>query len=358
MIDLIQLFSNAPPQDICLVRLSAIGDACHVLAVVRNINDNWPNARVTWIIGKTEAALLGDIAGVEFIIFDKSKGRAAYRDIKQALAGRHFDVALCMHPSMRANRIYRLIPTRIRLGFDYRRAKDWQWLFTNRRIAARQRQHILDGMMEFARAIGSGPTPLRWDIPTRQDDREFAQKYASTRCLVISPCSSVRRRNFRNWPVERLVAVAQHAQDRHACRIIITGSNSALEHEYADRIAAESGADLVNLVGQTTLKQSFALFAAADLVLCPDSGPAHMATAAGTPVIGLYASTNPDRAGPYVSRALTVNRYPDAVEKYLGKRVEQVRWGERVRHPEVMSLISVADVTAKVDSFFQTGAEA
>jgi len=47
-----------------------------------------------------------------------------------------------------------------------------------------------------------------------------------------------------------------------------------------------------------------------------------------------------------------VNRYPDAVRKYLGKEVHDIRWGGRVRHPEAMSLITVDDVMSKIDGFF------
>ena len=107
-----------------------------------------------------------------------------------------------------------------------------------------------------------------------------------------------------------------------------------------------------NLVGQTSLKQLYALLADADLVIAPDSGPVHMATAAGTRVIGLYATSNPDRTGPYLARELTVNRYPDAVRAYLGKEVAQLRWGQRVRHPDAMALITVDDVISKIDTYF------
>jgi heptosyltransferase I len=352
MVDLTQLYSQSAPHNICLIRLSAIGDTCHALAVARNLADNWPDSRITWIIGKTEASLLGDVPGIEFIIFDKSGGCTAYREVQDKMTGRQFDVVLCMHASMRANRLCRLVPGKRRLGFDFRRARDFQWLFTSDRIPAVAEQHALDAMMGFARAIGAQPTPLRWDIPLAAQDLEFAARFVLPPTLVISPCSSQRSRNFRNWPAERFIEVACHAQERHGCRVILTGGGTVLEREYANAIAAKSGADLVDLVGQTTLKQSLALFAAADLVVCPDSGPAHMATAAGTPVVGLYASSNPARTGPYVSRALTVDRYPDAVQKYLGKQVDEVRWGRRVRDPEVMSLISVADVTRKIDLFF------
>jgi heptosyltransferase I len=81
------------------------------------------------------------------------------------------------------------------------------------------------------------------------------------------------------------------------------------------------------------LKELFALISVSQALICPDSGPAHMATAAGTPVIGLYASSNPDRTGPYLSRDSTVNMYPEAVGRFLGKTVDDLRWGQRVRDP-------------------------
>lgn len=335
-----------------MVRLSAIGDTCHALAVARNLADNWPNANITWIIGRTEATLLGDIPDIEFIIFDKSKGRAAHADVRRALRGRRFDVALCMHASMRANLLYRAIPARVKIGFDFRRARDFQWLFTNRRIPHRSQEHAMDAMMGFAREIGARPTRLRWDIPLGESDREFARRHCAHPTLAISPCSSQRSRNFRNWPADRFADAASYAQSTYGTRIVLTGGNSSLERSYGETISDRVGPDVVNLVGQTTLKQSLAVFAGADLLLCPDSGPAHMATAVGTPVVGLYATSNPLRTGPYVARQLTVNRYPDAVQKFLGRSVEQVRWGRRVRHPEAMELITVDEVCRKIDRVF------
>lgn len=343
---------TSPPKSICIVRLSAIGDTCHALAVVRNLQDNWPDTHITWIIGKTESLLMADVTGVEFIIFDKAKGSAAYGDVKQALAGKTFDVALCMHASMRANRLCRLIPAKTRIGFDFKRARDFQWLFTNKRIPHVAEEHALDAMMGFARCIGAEPKPLRWEIPTSDADQAFAAQQCKYPTLVISPCTSQRSRNFRNWSADNYAVVAGYAQARHGCRIILTGGNSELEQEYGEAITASAGQSVNNLIGTTTLKQLIALFAAADLVLCPDSGPAHMATAAGTPVIGLYATSNPGRTGPYVSRQLTVNRYPDALEKFMGKTVDKVRWGQRVRAADAMDLIEVADVIRKIDDFF------
>ena len=318
---------------------------------MRRLQDNWPDTSLSWIIGKTERSLLGDIPGIEFITFDKSKGRAAYDTVRDELDGRRFDVALCMHASMRVNLLYRRINADLKLGFDFRRARDFQCLFTHRRVPSTQGKHALDAMMSFATATGAEAKPLRWDIPLSEDDRQFASDYRSPNMplVVISPCSSQRARNFRNWSIGNFKAVIAHLR-RKACRVVISGGPSDLERDYGEALSADGAAE--NLVGRTTLKQLLALFAAADLVICPDSGPAHMATAVNTPVLGLYATSNPARTGPYVSRELTVNRYPDAARTYLKKPAERLRWGQRVRHPDAMNLITIGDVTSKIDSFF------
>lgn len=345
---------QSKPETLCVVRLSAIGDTCHALAVVRRLQDSWPRVKITWIIGKVEASLMSDIPGIEFIILDKSKGRRAHKDIRTHLKGRRFDIALCMHASMRANLLCRSIPAKIRLGFDKERARDFQWLFTNKRIPAASHEHALDAMMAFATAIGAESRDLRWDIPLPDDARQFAGQFAKEKrpFVVISPCSSQRSRNYRNWNVENYAAIIQHLQQAHGCNVVLTGGNSELEREYGSALSSTDTGRLDNLVGKTSLKQLLALIDAADLVICPDSGPAHMATSAGTAVIGLYATSNPERTGPYLSRDLTVNRYPDAARRYLGRDVGQLRWGQRVRHADAMNLITIADVIAKIDHFF------
>lgn len=348
------MFSQSPPENICVVRLSAIGDTCHALAVVRALQDTWPETQITWIIGKTEAGLMADIPGIEFIIFDKRKGRAAYADVRSALGGQKFDVALCMHASMRVNLLYRYINSPIRLGFDRKRARDFQWLFTNERIQAEGKQHVLDGMMGFARHIGVPERAPRWDIPLSAQHLDFASTYTSgdRPVLLISPCSSQRARNFRNWSAENYAAVADYAHRKFNCKVILTGGRSDIEAQYGRDISRLAAPGMTNLVGKTNLKQLQALIAASDALICPDSGPAHMATAAGTPVIGLYATSNPERSGPYLSQHLTVNAYADAVGRYLGKSVSQLRWGQRVRDPDAMSLIRLSDVNEKIDLVF------
>jgi heptosyltransferase I len=255
---------------------------------------------------------------------------------------------------MRVNVLCRSLPTDVRLGFDKARARDFQWLFTNERIPAAPQQHALEAMMSFATAIGAEERPLRWDLPLSADAREYAAKHAgeAQRTVVISPCSSQRSRNYRNWSVSNYAAVIRHLREVHGCRVLITGGPSELEKKYGQALSADGAPGVENLVGRSSLQQLAALISAADLVICPDSGPAHIASAVGTAVIGLYATSNPQRTGPYVSRDLTVNRYPDAAREFLGKEVDELRWGQRVRSANAMELITIDDVIAKIDDFF------
>lgn len=341
---------NLPPTSICIMRLSAIGDICHTLPVVRTLQAQWPQTRITWIIGKLEATLVGDIPDIEFIVYNKSEGSQAARQLRQKLADRRFDVLLHMQASLRASRLIRHINADIKLGFDRDRARDWQWLFTTHRIAANPRSHVIDGLFGFAEALGINERVMRWDIPISAADKAFASQHIteSNGALIISPCSSQRARNFRNWRSEYYARVIDHAHKQHGLQAILTGGPTELEREYGRAIAEQSKADVTNLIGQTNLKQLFALINRSAAVLAPDSGPIHMATAAGTPAIGLFASSNPLRTGPLDQRWL-VNRYPEALKEDCGKTIEQARWGQRVRDPKVMDRIMPDEVCARID---------
>lgn len=326
--------------------------------MVRAIQDQWPQTTLTWIISKLEHSLIGDIDGIEFIVYDKSQGKKARQSVKQQLAGREFDALLHMQISIRSSRLARLVNSPIKLGYDKKRAKDYQWLFTNHKIPAKAQQHVMDGLFGFAETIGvKRPTDdqLRWDIPLSNSDREFAISHIpdGQKALIISPCSSQRARNFRNWSVENYVAAAKRAID-HGAKIIITGGPTELEIEYAKAICEGLNGQATNLAGKTSLKQLVALLDQATALLGPDSGPAHMANSVRTPVIGLFATSNPERTGPYFSTKNRdiANAYPLALETYLQKRVSDVSWGKRVRDPNAMSLIQPSDVAIIVDKLF------
>lgn len=346
---------SSAPESVCILRLSAVGDICHTLPVVRTLAAHWPATRITWIVGRLEAGLIGDIPGIEFIIFDKSQGRRAYAQLRTQLAGRRFDLLLHMQLSLRASLASLSVRAPRKLGFDRARSHDFQWLFVNEQIAPRERQHVMDSLFGFTEALGIDEHLLRWDIPVSEADRAFAAEQIpdGAPTLVISPLANPRFRNWRNWRLDRYAAIADYAATQHGLRVILSGGPSAAEREAGETIMRLCRVPPVNLIGRTTLKQLLALLERARALITPDSGPAHMGTAAGIPVIGLYASTNPDRARPYLSEQWVVSRYREALWKFNGTTPEKARWGTRVRNPEAMDLIQVEDVTARIDHLMQ-----
>ena len=338
-----------PPRSVCVIRLSAIGDCCHALPVVRAIQTAWPTTRITWIIGQTEHSLLEGLDGVEFVPLDKAAGRQGMHELKTRLRSRRFDVVLQMQDSLRASRVALMTRCRRRVGFDRARARDFQWLFTTERIAHRPRQHVMEALYGFAKHMGiERPAKPRWDFPLSAHDRETARVLApDAPFCVMSPLSSQRRGTFRNWPATRYAEVAKYIVDALGGRVLVTGAGSPPEKRYAAVIAGQRG--VTDLNGLTTLKQLAALIGLSRIVICPDSGPAHIAAAMGARVVGLYASSNPDRSGPWGNRAFLANRYPEALKRLLGKRVDEVRFGRRLARGDAMKEISTTEVIELVE---------
>jgi heptosyltransferase I len=345
-----------PPESLCLLRLSALGDACHALAVARTVQDAWPSTRLTWIIGKLEHKLLGHIPGIEFIVFDKQAGRSGYAELRHALQGRRFDALLHMQLALRASLAAALVPARFKVGFDRARARELQWLVTNVRIEPRQREHVLDGLFGFAARLGVTTRSLRWDIPLPAAALAYAERAipeSSRPTLVISPCSSHAQ---RNWSADRYAALADHAVACHGMDVLLCGGRSELEMRSAADIERGMRHPCRNLVGQDTLLELLATLQRATVLVSPDSGPAHMATTVGTPVIGLYAATNPARSGPYCSRSWCVDRYEQAALRFRRRPAAELAWTEKIEEPGVMDLVTVEDVAAKLDELLRAGA--
>ena len=341
-----------PPRSICILRLSALGDTCHVVPIVRTLQRVWPTTQLTWIIGKAEARLMSLLDGVEFITVDKRAGWGARHALRGALRGRRFDVLLHMQLALRASLVARQVDAAIKLGFDWARARDLQWLFTNARIAPRTREHVLDSFFGFLQALGIKERLLEWNLPLPPSALAYAERLIpdARPTLLISPCSS---HAARNWRADRYAAVADHAARRHGMRVILCGGPSALEVATGAAIVAAAKGDLINQIGKDTLPELLALLGRATALVTPDSGPAHMATMVGTPVVGLYAATNPARSGPYLSRLWCVDAYAAAALRYRGRAPERLPWSEKIEPSGVMDLISVEQVTAKLDELLR-----
>lgn len=346
----ISFSASKPPQSICLLRTSALGDVTHVLPLLRTLQAAWPDTKLTWLIGKLEHKLLGDIPGIEFVVFDKARGLSGYRDTYRQLQGRRFDVLLHMQVAMRSNLLSGLVRAPVRIGYDHARSKDLHGLFVNQCIAARSGEHVLDAMGSFAEPLGLKQNSVRWDIPIPDAAREFAENHlpGTQPSLLVSPCSS---HALRNWRPERYAAVMDHAARELDMRVLLCGGPSSYERQFGDAILANMQTVPLDLIGRDTLKQLLALLQRASLVLTPDSGPMHLANAVGTPILGLHAASNPERSGPYSDRRWCVDKYDAAARKFVGKPASALAWGRKLEFPDVMDLIAIDDVIERLHAF-------
>jgi heptosyltransferase I len=343
------------PHDIkrlCILRLSALGDATHVVPVIRSIQEHSPETEITWIIGKMEHRLLAGLQGVEFIVFDKRGGLPAVGELRRELRDRRFDGLFHMQVAARANFLSKLIRAPLRLGWDKARSRDMHYHFTRQKVAEVQFQHQVQGFLEFPRAIGIEVETPQWNLPIEDEAHQWVvEKIPSEKpILLISPCSSHELRNWRN---EYYAEVADYAIDEMGMQVVLSGGPSELETRTGAEIEAAMKNPCINLIGKDTLEQSKALLKRADLVISPDSGPAHIASALGTPVIGLYAATWSKRSGPYNSLYLCVDRFKAAAEKYRNCEAAELRWGSKIEEPGVMDLILTDDVIRQMETWKQ-----
>ena len=346
--------SDRSPASICLLRLSALGDVCHCIALVRVLQRQFPEAKITWVIGKTEHRLVADLPDIEFAVFDKRSGWKGINALRRQLSGRRFDVLLHAQVSARANLLSRMISAGRRIGFDRARSREGHGWVINERIAAVPFQHQADAMLEFARVLGveTDLDAIDRAPPITDTDRDFAclHQPEAHQTVLISPCSS---HPARNWTVEGYAEVADWLIDQDWA-VILIGGPSEIELQTAAAIESAMRQQPINLVGKDTLGQALAMLKRAACLIAPDSGPAHFAAALGTPVVGLYASTWSRRSGPYGSLDYCVDRFAEAAQQFLGKSPEDLRWGKRIEQAGVMQLIQAEHVIAKLQTILKS----
>jgi len=327
---------------VAILRLSALGDVCMIVPVVRTLQKAMPHAHITWFISRPAFDLVKGLEGVEFVVIDKPRNPLDYLKLRKQFKNAHFDVLLAMQAAMRTNLIYPFINAPIKIGFDNTRARDGQRWFTNVQIPF-AKQHLMDSFLSFAETLGVKEKVIEWNLPITNEDREWAKQKSPDGdgpLLVINPAASKAE---RNWPAQRYAEIIKLMQQRNI-RILITGGPHPVEQALISEIKQQLDFPVSDRSSQTSPTQLAALLELADCVLAPDTGPVHMAVAVGTPVVGLYAVAPAWLSGPYLQREIAIDKYDEAVVDILKKDPATVPWGTRVHSMDAMSLISVAEV--------------
>jgi heptosyltransferase I len=284
---------------ICIVMMSAVGDAVHVLPVVNAIKRAKPFRHITWVLQPGPATLVRGHRSVdEIILFDRANGAAGFRQVIQELRSRRFDLLINLQVYFKAGIITAMSGVPRRLGFDRARARDANWLFTTERIPARPVQHVQDQYFEFLHALGIDPEPVEWDIGPWEREREWQREFVARFDRPIASIVVATSKPSKDWLPDRWARVCDILLSDYGLQPVLVGGNSDRETAAAAQIIRESSCRPFSALG-SGLRNLVSILDASALVLSPDTGPLHMTVATGTPVISLMGYTDPRRTGPY-----------------------------------------------------------
>ncbi len=295
--------TNGPIRSVCIVMLSAIGDAVHVLPVANALKRTWPDVRISWVIQDTPRALVdGHRAIDQFMVFERRRRGVRswtnFADLGHHVRGQHFDLALALQVYLKAGVIVGMLPATRKLGFDTARARDGNWLFTNERIPPHSPKHVQEKYFEFLHHLGVDPEPVEWGIAFTDQEREaqasFFSEIDKPACSVVVSTTKTKK----NWSAEGYARILEEIESSHGLQPILVGGPSRLERRIADEILGLTKAHPVDALGDD-LRRLVYLVDGSALTISPDTGPLHISRALETPVVGIYGYTNPKRTGPY-----------------------------------------------------------
>ena len=297
--------------------MSAVGDAVHVLPVVNALKRVNPQARITWVLQPGPAALVRGHRSVDdIVVFDRSRGWRAFADVRSELAKRSFDLVINLQVYFKAGIVTAFTRAPVKLGFDRSRARDFNWLFTNKKIPAGPVQHVQDQYFEFLSALGVSPEPVVWDLGPWANEREWQRTLTASIPRPIASIVVATSKPEKDWIPERWAEVCDALYAKYGMQAVLVGGRSERELN-AERIVMERTTHKPRSELGSGLRKLVAILDASSLVLSPDTGPLHMSVALDRPVISLMGYTNPKRTGPYRKfHDLIIDAYGEPGEDY------------------------------------------
>ena len=302
---------------VCIVMMSAVGDAVHVLPVINALKRHHPSSHVTWVLQPGPATLVRGHPNVDdIVLFERAKGTRAFAEIRRALRRREFDVVINLQVYFKAGLITSFTRAPVKLGFDRARARDMNWLFTNAKIPPHPGQHVQDQYFEFLDALGVPHGEPEWLLGPWEHERawqrEFFSKLADPAVAIVVATSKAQK----DWLPERWAEVVDRLHEEHGLRAVLVGGRSERELHAEQVIMARAKHTPVSALG-SGLRKLVSILDGSALVLSPDTGPLHMSVALDRPVVSLIGYSNPKRVGPWRKfRDLMIDVYGEPGENY------------------------------------------
>lgn len=298
------------PDNILIVRLSAIGDALHCTPLTRALRDNYPHAKISWIISeKAKDILVGNPYLDEILVWDKEGWKelfktnllAAYKAMKmtgKALKAERYDLVVDVHGQLIPGLITGHSGAPIRAGFS--NAKELAPLFYTHKTPRKQNIPITLQYLGVLDALGISAQHSDMIIPIAPENYQAADRIwekhqikDTDTVVILNPATTWPT---KCWPAEHFSQLGNYLLQETGIKILLTGAKSDIP--LADRIKERINGDIIDITGCTSLKDLAAIAQRCHLFVTGDTGPLHIAAAAGAPTLSLFGPTDPQVYAP------------------------------------------------------------
>ena len=322
--------------NVLIVRLGALGDIVHTVPAAAALRRAWPDARIDWVVDARHAAFATLIASVDRIITLDRPSVAAWVDLVRRLRPGRYDVALDFQGLMKSAILARASGARRVIGFSiwHLREKGARPFYSD--VDSREQpDHVIRKNLSLLATVGvqtgaiefplhRSPSPALDEVKRSSGDRPFA---------LLNPGAAWPN---KRWPAARYGEVAAFLHDVRGMQpYVLWGPD---ERSLAQDVVEASGG-VARVSPATTPADLLELAREAALMVSGDTGPLHIAGAAGTPLVAIFGPTDPDRNGPWAADDVVVSRYGSCGCHYQ-RRCVQAAW--------CLQSVTVAEVTAAI----------
>jgi len=313
----INALTRSPDADrILVIRLGAVGDVVRTLPAVTSLRGAYPGAHIAWLVEAPAASVVqGQPCVDEVIVFPRQELVASFSSRRlrrlaselgrflSTLRGRRFDLVVDFHSLLRSSVLARLSGARRRIGYAKPLGRELSFLLATDRAelvpGALSRFDRNAGLVEFL-AIDMPPAARPLLVSSLDRARMGVQiaQLAKDAPVVLHPGSSATT-EYKRWAPEAFATVARSLYEKDGISSIVTVGPSREDLELA-RAVVEASEGAAKLAPETpTLRDLAALMAVSRLCVGGDTGPIHVASLVGTPVVQIQGSTHPVENAPY-----------------------------------------------------------
>lgn len=286
------------PERLLIILLGAIGDVVCGLPLAQRLRAAWPRTRITWAVEPAAASLLEHHPAVdEVLLFRRGGGLAGLTEMLRALRANRPDLVLDLQRHFKSGLFSWATRAPRRLGFHWENSREGNWFFNTDSIAPVETfTPKLTHFQRFADQLGVAAVPISFGLAATAAERQRADALladAGERLAVLYVGSTWPS---RQWLPAATAALCERLRARGLGVVMVGGPGDVA---FAAAVIEAGAGAVCNLVGRTSLRQVIAVMERAAVAIGPDTGPMHIASAVGAPVVALFGATSPRRSGPW-----------------------------------------------------------